>query len=127
MSLCTELTVAVLPRSFSVPFVGTVVNGVLASGTVKTGDSVLLGPDTLGHFVTTVVKSIQRKRAPVDRAEAGQSVSFALKRVRRAAVRKGMVVLAKQEGAEAPKAVRRFEGQVRVYLCLEHHKKMLTY
>jgi hypothetical protein len=43
----------------------------------------------LGHFVTTNVKSIQRKRAAVEYAEAGQSVSFALKRVRRAAVRKG--------------------------------------
>jgi len=56
-------------------FVGTVVNGVLNSGTVKTGDVVMLGPDSLGHFVQTSVKSIQRKRAPVNSAEAGQSVS----------------------------------------------------
>ncbi|KAL7411999.1 P-loop containing nucleoside triphosphate hydrolase protein [Mrakia frigida] len=97
---------------FSVPFVGTVVNGVLNSGTVKTGDVVMLGPDSLGHFVSTSVKSIQRKRAPVSSAEAGQSVSFALKRVRRAAVRKGMVILAKTD--ESPKAVRRFEGQILV-------------
>ena len=89
-------------------------NGVLSSGSIKTGDSVLLGPDTLGHFVSTVVKSIQRKRAPVSSAVAGQSVSLSLKRIKRAAVRKGMVVLqAKAEGAELPKAVRRFEGQVR--------------
>ncbi|CED85473.1 GTP-binding protein GP-1 [Phaffia rhodozyma] len=97
---------------FSVPFVGTVVSGVIHSGVVKTGDTVLLGPDSVGQYVTTAVKSIQRKRASVESAEAGQSVSFALKRVRRAAVRKGMVILAKTE--EAPKAVRRFEGQILV-------------
>ena len=43
-------------------------------------------------------------------AEAGQCVSFALKRVRRAAVRKGMVIVNKTE--VPPKAVRQFEGQV---------------
>lgn len=49
-------------------------NGVLNAGTVKTGDTVLLGPDSLGQFVSTSVKSIQRKRASVSSAEAGQSV-----------------------------------------------------
>lgn len=63
---------------FSVPFVGTVVNGVINSGAVKTGDTVLLGPDSLGQFVSTSVKSIQRKRASVNSAEAGQSVRFVL-------------------------------------------------
>lgn len=60
------------------PFVGTVVNGVINSGAVKTGDTVLLGPDSLGQFVSTSVKSIQRKRASVNSAEAGQSVRFGL-------------------------------------------------
>lgn len=76
------------------------------------GDTVLLGPDSLGAFTPTVIKSIQRKRVPVTTAEAGQSVSFALKRVKRAAIRKGMVLLAKTE--VPPVAVRRFEGQVLV-------------
>ena len=35
--------------------------------------------------------------APVSSADAGQCVSFALKRVRRTAVRKGMVIVAKTE------------------------------
>jgi GTPase len=50
---------------------------------VAVGDNVLIGPDSLGQFSTTSIKSIQRKRVNVDTAEAGQSVSFALKRVRR--------------------------------------------
>jgi hypothetical protein len=66
----------------------------------------------------------------VTSAEAGQSVSLALKRVRRAAVRKGMVIVHKTEAApprgetlaypaslrrlliDTNAAVRQFEGQV---------------
>lgn len=46
----------------AVPYVGTVVDGILNSGSVKTGDAVLLGPDANGNFLSTVIKSIQRKR-----------------------------------------------------------------
>lgn len=60
---------------FSVPFVGTVVSGVVTAGVVKSNDQVLLGPDSLGHFIPTTVKTIERKRARVDAAEAGQSVA----------------------------------------------------
>ncbi|ORX33797.1 P-loop containing nucleoside triphosphate hydrolase protein [Kockovaella imperatae] len=97
---------------FSVPFVGTVVSGVITSGTVQANDPVLLGPDSVGQFMPTAVKTIQRKRASVNSAEAGQSVSFALKRIRRTQVRKGMVLTGRTE--TAPKAVRKFEGIVMV-------------
>ncbi|EJT97278.1 P-loop containing nucleoside triphosphate hydrolase protein [Dacryopinax primogenitus] len=105
---------------WSVPYVGTVVNGTINSGSIHAGDTVLLGPDGHGAFGNVTVKSIQRKRATVDTAEAGQSVSFALKRVRRGAVRKGMVIVAKTDGPP-PHAVRRFEGQV---LILYHNTTM---
>lgn len=73
------------------------VNGLIASGRIHAGDSVLFGPDSTGAFQSSVVKSIQRKRAPVTSAEAGQCVSLALKRVRRAQVRKGMIIVPKSE------------------------------
>ncbi|KAI0728156.1 P-loop containing nucleoside triphosphate hydrolase protein [Fomitopsis betulina] len=101
---------------WSVPYVGTVVDGILNSGIIKTGDAVLIGPDANGNFQSTVVKSIQRKRAPVASAEAGQCVSLALKRIRKSAVRKGMVLVHKSE--TPPRAVRQFEGQV---LILYHN------
>ncbi|TFK44701.1 P-loop containing nucleoside triphosphate hydrolase protein [Crucibulum laeve] len=101
---------------WSVPYVGTVVNGIMNAGRVKTGDPVLLGPDSNGNYQATVIRSMQRKRADVTTAEAGQCVSFALKRVRRAAVRKGMVLVNKTE--TPPKAIRQFEGQV---LILYHN------
>lgn len=47
---------------FSVPGVGTVVSGTLLSGVISAGDTVVIGPDSTGNFMTTQVKSVQRKR-----------------------------------------------------------------
>jgi GTPase len=47
---------------WSVPYVGTVVNGIINGGRIKVGDSVMLGPDSNGNYLTTVVKDMQRKR-----------------------------------------------------------------
>ncbi|KAF3483439.1 uncharacterized protein GIQ15_02763 [Arthroderma uncinatum] len=101
--------------TFSVPFVGTVVSGVVKAGAVHTGDSVLVGPDSLGQFKGTVIKSIERKRIHVHACSAGQSASFALKGVRRKDVRKGMVVLPKLD--RPPKVYREFVAEV---LILSH-------
>jgi GTPase len=76
---------------WSVPYTGVVVNGIINSGTITAGDAVLIGPDSVGGWINTTVKSIHRKRAPVPSAEAGQSVSFALKKMKKGVVRKGTV------------------------------------
>lgn len=110
------------------------VSGVILSGTVKVGDNVLIGvgfllfsamltltdmcatqPDSLGAFIPTSVRSIERKRVRVSGAEAGQSIALALKRIRRNQVRKGMVLLAPDT---VPKAVQRFTASV---LILYHN------
>ncbi|KAF4598628.1 hypothetical protein EYR38_007034 [Pleurotus pulmonarius] len=101
---------------WSVPYVGTVVNGIVNAGTVKTGDAVMFGPDANGNYQNTIIRSMQRKRANVKSADAGQCVSLALKRTRRADVRKGMVLVHKTE--TPPRPVRQFEGQV---LILYHN------
>ncbi|EGN99837.1 hypothetical protein SERLA73DRAFT_180069 [Serpula lacrymans var. lacrymans S7.3] len=101
---------------WSVPYVGTVVNGIVNAGSIKTGEAVLLGPDPNGNYQNTIVRSMQRKRADVTMAEAGQCVSLALKRVRRATVRKGMVIVHRTD--TPPRAIRQFEGQV---LILYHN------
>ena len=69
----------------------------------------IVQPDSLGNFVPTSVRSIERKRVRVAKGDAGQSIALALKRVRRNEVRKGMVLLAPDS---APKAVRRFTASV---------------
>lgn len=115
--------------TFSVPFVGTVVSGVVKSGVVHAGDTVLVGPDGLGQFATTTVRSIERKRIGVPACSAGQSASFALRRVKRKDVRKGMVVLlAKSDAnpnlqAPEPKVHREFVAEV---LILSHATTIRT-
>jgi GTPase len=105
--------------TFSVPFTGTVVSGIVKSGVAHEGDDILIGPDSLGHFTQTSIRSIERKRIRVPVASAGQSASFALKRVKRKDVRKGMVVLPKLDGQPTPKVHREFiaEGDY-TYGCL---------
>lgn len=103
--------------TFSVPFVGTVVSGIVKSGLVHVGDNVLIGPDSLGQFTPTSIRSIQRKRLDVPAASAGQSASFALKKIRRKEVRKGMVVLPRIEGQPQPKVHLDFVAEV---LILSH-------
>ncbi|KAI9676644.1 MAG: hypothetical protein M1829_002961 [Trizodia sp. TS-e1964] len=107
--------------TFSVPFVGTVVSGVVKSGAIHAGDTVLVGPDSLGQFTTTTIRSIERKRIQVPVCSAGQSASFALKKVRRKDVRKGMVVLPKLE--IAPEVYREFVAEV---LILSHATTIRT-
>lgn len=101
--------------TFSVPFTGTVVSGIVKSGIIHEGDSVLIGPDSLGQFATTAIRSIERRRIRVPAAIAGQSASFALKKMKRKDVRKGMVVLPKVEGETNPKVHREFVAEGRVY------------
>ncbi|GAA5967856.1 hypothetical protein JCM11641_005787 [Rhodosporidiobolus odoratus] len=106
---------------YSVPFVGTVLSGVIMSGSVRANDTVLLGPDSVNAFIPVAVKSIQRKRADVEYAEAGQAVTIALKRIKRVQVRKGMVLV--ERGEVPPQATRRFEGQC---LILYHNTTITT-
>ena len=57
------------------------VSGTVMKGLVKTGDTMLLGPDLLGKFEPILIKSIHRKRMAVGNVRAGQTAAFALKRV----------------------------------------------
>ncbi|RYP59423.1 hypothetical protein DL769_008540 [Monosporascus sp. CRB-8-3] len=109
--------------TFSVPFVGTVVSGIVKSGVIHAGDNVLIGPNGIGEFTQTSIRSIERKRIGVPAASAGQSASFALKKVRRKDVRKGMVVLPKIEGQPMPKVYREFVAEV---LILSHATTIKT-
>lgn len=116
--------------TFSVPFVGTVVSGVVKSGAVHTGDTILIGPDSIGQFATTKVRTIERKRIQVPGCSAGQSASLALRNVRRKDVRKGMVVLHKADKPDPstgltiqPKVYREFVAEV---LILSHATTIKT-
>lgn len=98
----------------SVPGVGTVVSGLISKGRIKTNDVLYLGPDSLSHYQQVSIRSIHRKRMPVTEVRSGQTASFALKKVRRDEVRKGMVMLA---SSGQPQAFWEFTAEI---LILHH-------
>lgn len=100
--------------TYSVPGVGTVVSGTTLQGTIKLNDTLLLGPDALGHFQPISVKSIHRKRMNVREVRGGQTASFALKKIKRSQIRKGMVMVSPDIN---PQACWEFEGEI---LVLHH-------
>lgn len=100
-----------IDETFVVPGVGTVVAGTTTSGAVSSGQILNLGPDGRGNFIKAQVKSVHYKRTPVKRVVAGQAGSLALKKIKRSAVRKGMVLL---DSSIRPGSVRQFTAEVLV-------------
>lgn len=84
----------IIDETFGVPGVGTVVAGTVKRGVITPNTPLLLGPDIGdGSFKTAAIKSIHYKRLPVGQVVAGQTAALALKKVKRAQVRKGMVLV----------------------------------
>ncbi|KAK6638253.1 GTP-binding protein 1 [Polyplax serrata] len=100
--------------TYSVPGVGTVVSGTTLKGLVRLNDVLLLGPDPLGHFQPVAIKSIHRKRMAVPEVRGGQTACFALKKIKRSQIRKGMVMVSP---ALNPQACWEFQGEI---LVLHH-------
>lgn len=78
---------------YSVPGVGTVVSGTCFKGRIQVNDTLLLGPDLIGQFRPIVIKGIHRKRLPVKECRGGQTASFAVKKLKRSDIRKGMYLI----------------------------------
>lgn len=104
-----------LDDSFAVPGIGTVVAGLVVSGTIETKDELLLGPNGNGEFIPVAIKSSMNKRVPVDRVACGSSGSWALKarkagqHVHKDDVRKGMILCAPSLN---PRACWQFQAEV---------------
>jgi len=98
-------------RSYMVTGVGAVASGTIRSGTVEAGDELLIGPMADGTFREVEVRSIEMHYHRVDEARAGRIVGIALKGVREADIRRGMVLLPRDSD---PTAVREFEADVMV-------------
>uniref|UniRef100_A0A671SCY9 GTP-binding protein 1 n=1 Tax=Sinocyclocheilus anshuiensis TaxID=1608454 RepID=A0A671SCY9_9TELE len=100
--------------TYSVPGVGTVVSGTTLRGLIRLNDTLLLGPDPLGVFIPITIKSIHRKRMAVKEVRGGQTASFALKKIKRSSIRKGMVMVSPRLN---PQACWEFEAEI---LVLHH-------
>lgn len=103
---------------YSVPFVGTVVGGVIKRGSIREGEKLLLGPTDSGVFKEVKVRTVHRHRLPCRLIQAGQAASVALLDVEREQLRKGMVLLS--PSAEAVACIQ-FEADVYV---LYHSNKI---
>ncbi|XP_034044471.1 GTP-binding protein 1-like isoform X1 [Thalassophryne amazonica] len=119
--LCSRTTFSIdepaefqIDDTYSVPGVGTVVSGTTLCGLIRLNDTLLLGPDPLGTFIPIAVKSIHRKRMPVREVRGGQTASFALKKIKRSSIRKGMVMVSPKL---MPQASWEFEAEI---LVLHH-------
>ncbi|OQV25802.1 GTP-binding protein 1 [Hypsibius exemplaris] len=107
-----------MDETYSVPGVGTVVSGTVLKGVIRLNDTMMLGPDSLGHFQAIAIRSIHRKRMPVSIVRGGQAASFALKKIKRNQLRKGMVMVAPSLN---PKACWEFETE----MLILHHPSTL--
>lgn len=79
------------------------------SGTIKSGQTMLLGPDGNGYFTTVQVKSIHSKHVLVKQVTAGMTAGLALKKVKRSTIHKGMVLVSTES---KPVASYYFESDV---------------
>ena len=82
----SKSTEFVVDEIFTVVGVGTVVSGILSSGTISTGDILQFGPDSSGNFKSVTIKSMERKRISIKTLEAGESAALALKKIKRCEV-----------------------------------------
>jgi len=104
-------------ETFMVHGAGFVVSGLVKAGTIKTGQTLTLGPDELNSTKQVMVKSIFFNRIPVSEGRPGQFCTLALKAIKkkdeltRKDFRKGAVLL---DGHAPPKFSIGFEASVSV-------------
>jgi len=96
---------------FNVPGVGTVLSGTVLQGSIRSNDTVLLGPDRNGVFVNVALKGMRTNDVKTDHVRAGQSATLALRNVPSTYIRTGMVVL--DRGAQ-PVVCYEFQAEVLV-------------
>jgi len=98
---------------FNVTGVGLVISGLIEKGAVSVDDEVFVGPfeGEREIFKRVKIKSIQLNRVFVNRAFAGQSVTFAVPDLQYSKIRKGLVLLDKNL---ALKPVIKFRAEVKV-------------
>ena len=97
--------------TFYVAGVGTVVAGTVLKGQITAKSHLMLGPDSRGAFMPIQIKSMMNKTVCVSSCRAGQSVTLAVKKIKRSQIRKGMIVCDEALGA---KATWRFTAEVMV-------------
>lgn len=97
-------------ETFHTQGIGTILHGFIHKGQICKDDEVIVGPDSLGNYMKSKVKSIHLKRMPVNSVKAGHHVCLALRNMNRDYIKRGMVVMHSSTGN--PISVRKFEADI---------------
>ncbi|MFB6177368.1 MAG: EF-Tu/IF-2/RF-3 family GTPase, partial [Halobaculum sp.] len=98
-----------IDRTYDVKGVGAVASGTIRSGTVETGDELLIGPMPDGSFREVEVRSIEMHYHRVDTAKAGRIVGIALKGIDEEEIHRGMALVPRDAD---PTPVRSFDAEI---------------
>ena len=93
---------------YNVPGVGCIVAGLLRKGTIITGQTIWLGPDSLGHFKKILIKNIQINHNNFKQVVAGKIAAFNITRLKGFKVRYAMALTA------TPKATWEFKVDIKI-------------
>lgn len=140
---CMPSLLCTLDSVYEVKGVGVVLGGTVLRGKISEGDTLSLGPDRTGGFISVTVKSMESRRVPMQEVLKGQSATFAVRAVnrkitlKRSMLRKGMVLVHVDPAAQktaiptapslslsvsGPRSVREFEAQV----VILHHSTTIS-
>lgn len=101
----------IIDSNYLVNGVGVVVGGFLKAGKLNVGDKVLLGPNSLGEYQQTQIRSIHVKRVNVQTAYPGHYTCVAIKNVLRNSIKKGMILI---DPKMEKLAVREFKAMIHI-------------
>jgi small GTP-binding protein len=96
---------------YSITGFGTVVSGLVKSGNIKVNDTVYLGPNHLGQFIPSKIKSIHIKLKNETELNAGIYGCVCLRNIDKHMIQKGMVLL---DESAIKKVVRRFTALIQI-------------
>ena len=105
-------------ETFHVPSVGSVVGGLLVSGSVRSGEVMSVGPFRDGKFLPFKISSVHRHKVPCRLVRAGESATLALvserEEDRDLKLRKGMAIVPVMKGSESSPACLYFQARIHV-------------
>lgn len=105
----SDQVTVVLERTYTVKGIGKVVSGYVKSGNCRVGSTLQVGPNRSGQYIPVGIKSIYYVYYPTEVAKEGQMCTFALTRVEKAAVHRGMIMT-----SHPSPAVREFTAKIKI-------------
>lgn len=100
----------VIERTYNVRGIGRVISGYVKSGVCHVGSTVQIGPNRSGQYIKAGVKSIYHIYNPTEIAKHGQMCTFALSKVEKAPISRGMMMTT---NSNLP-VVRQFTARIKI-------------